>query len=221
MEKKEPIKVSLSTFFLFIAIIVILVLGYFTFNLYTENQNSKEELNSQNNKISTLENSVKDYQSKIDAISNTINSNTNKSENSSVNQPNNSEKNNNSESSTSVSNNKDSINNKILGSWKAYKVVDSTGNDLGLNSVFGSGIKYSNEMKFKENGALSYMIGITVSSEDGEYTVDGNTIKYGIPTETKGELNWSTLTYIPEEDILKEELDWTGEKQIVTYIRAN
>lgn len=85
MEKKEPIKVSLSTFFLFIAIIVIAVLGYFTFDLYVENQNSKEELSSLNNEISTLENSVKDYKSKIDAISNTINSNTNKTENPSTN----------------------------------------------------------------------------------------------------------------------------------------
>ena len=76
-------------------------------------------------------------------------------------------------------------------------------------------------MIFKENGVLSYMIGITASSDDGAYTVNGNTIKYGVPTDIKGEMNWRTLTYIPEEDILKEELDWTGEKQIVTYIRAN
>lgn len=77
MNEKTPIKISLSTFFLVLAIIVIIVMGYFTFNLYTENQNSKEELNSLNDEIDSLKNSINDYQSKIDTISNTLNSNTN------------------------------------------------------------------------------------------------------------------------------------------------
>ena len=74
-------------------------------------------------------------------------------------------------------------------------------------------------MEFKENGILSYAIGITASSDDGTYTISGNTIKYGLPTDIKGNMNWSTFTYIPEEDVLKEEIDNFGEKQIVTYIR--
>lgn len=116
---------------------------------------------------------------------------------------------------------KDSIKDKILGTWEASKVVDSNGEDLGLMTVWGSGIRGSNEMIFKENGVLSYMIGITASSEDGEYKVEGNTIKYGVPSEVKGKMNWSTFTYIPEEDVLKEEIEWLDEKPIVTYVRAD
>lgn len=116
---------------------------------------------------------------------------------------------------------KDNIKNNILGKWKANKVVDSNGTDLGLSDVWGTGITYSNEMEFKENGTLSYAIGITASSDDGKYTINGNTIKYGIPTDIKGEMDWSTFTYIPEEDILKEEKNDFGEKKIITYIRVN
>ena len=126
---------------------------------------------------------------------------------------------NNTQTTSSVS--KDTTKNKIIGTWKADKVVDSNGNDLGLSAVWGTGIRYSNEMKFKADGILSYAIGITASSDDGKYTISGNTIKYGLPTDIKGKMNWSTLTYIPEEDILKEEVDVVGEKAIVTYIRAN
>ena len=162
-----------------------------------------------------------DSSNNISNVINKTNENTTEANNKEK-QQNNSKKDSGSTSATSSSNsNKDSVSNKILGTWKASKVVDSSGNDLGLSSVWGSGIEHSNEMIFKEKGVLSYMIGITASSDDGEYTVNGNTIKYGVPTDTKGVLNWQTLTYIPGEDILREEINSTGEKQIVTYVRAN
>lgn len=122
---------------------------------------------------------------------------------------------------TTSNDSKNNIKNKILGKWKANKVVDSNGTDLGLSDVWGTGITYSNEMEFKENGVLSYAIGITASSDDGAYTINGNTIKYGIPTDIKGKMDWNTFTYIPEEDILKEEKNDFGEKKIITYIRVD
>ena len=36
MDKKEPLKISLSTFFLIIAIIVIIVMGFFLFKINNE-----------------------------------------------------------------------------------------------------------------------------------------------------------------------------------------
>lgn len=158
---------------------------------------------------------------------NDINENTsNTSENASSIQQNSSNKNkqqNTSKDNTQTTSNvsKDTTKNKMIGKWKASKVVDLNGNDLGLSSVWGTGITYSNEMEFKENGVLIYAIGITANSDDGTYTIKGNTIKYGIPTDIKGEMNWRTFKYIPEEDVLKEEMDDFGEKKIVTYIRAD
>lgn len=55
MEKKEPIKVSLSTFFLIIAIIVIAVMGYFMFKAYNDKAELEDKLanaNSQNKNLS-------------------------------------------------------------------------------------------------------------------------------------------------------------------------
>ena len=122
---------------------------------------------------------------------------------------------------TTSNDSQNNIKNKILGKWKANKVVDSNGTDLGLSDVWGTGITYSNEMEFKENGVLSYAIGITASSDDGAYTINGNTIKYGIPTDIKGKMEWNIFNYIPEEDILKEEKNDLGEKKIITYIRVD
>ena len=67
---------------------------------------------------------------------------------------------------------------------------------------------------FEENGVLKYMIGVTASSDDGKYIVDGNIVKIGVPSDTNS-LNWSTLLYVPEDDILIEKSD----DEITTYVR--
>ena len=89
------------------------------------------------------------------------------------------------ENSNSQEKTNNSIENKILGAWMASKVLDTKGNDLGLNSVFGSGIGNSNKMEFKENGVLEYNIGVTPSSDPGKYTVEGNTVKIRNPNRYK------------------------------------
>ena len=75
MEKKEPIKVSMSTFFLILAIIVIAVMGYFlyTLNSKTNDMISKEkELKA---KITKLENEkVESTQTQVNATKNNIDS---------------------------------------------------------------------------------------------------------------------------------------------------
>lgn len=227
MEEKNAKKISLSMIFLIIAIIAMIVMGIFIYKLNKEKtaeiQKSSElqaQVNSVNETIAELQGTISNISTEINKTK--TNENTAENNNNTVSQQSSPEKSSSLESSTSVSNSsKESASSKIIGTWKASKVVDSSGNDLELSSVFGTGIGSSNEMIFKENGAVSYMIGITASSDDGEYTVNGNTIKYGVPTDIKGVMNWKTLTYIPEEDILKEEIDFIGEKHTVTYIRAN
>lgn len=240
MEEKEPIRVKLSTVLLIIAVVVIIATAVVIGILYKQNISKNNNTpNTENvmigeNEISNVEdvekNDIDEQDNKenddfSDSNTTTIITNENKStkQNSSNNNISKDSTQNTSKDTTQMTPNvsKNTATNKILGKWKAEKVVDSDGNDLGLSAVWGTGITYSNEMEFKENGILSYAIGITASSDDGTYTINGNTIKYGLPTDVKGEMNWSTLTYIPEEDVLKEEIDVVGEKAIVTYIRAD
>ena len=74
MDEKKPIKISLSTFFLILAVIVILVMGYFMYKLYNEKVAATQKIDNLNNEISNLESNVNNLQQKIDSISNTINS---------------------------------------------------------------------------------------------------------------------------------------------------
>lgn len=85
MEEKKVTKISLSTVFLILAIIVIVIMGYFIYNLSVKNKSSEEEVNNLNSKISNLESSVKNYQEKIDSISNTLSSNNTETNNTSNN----------------------------------------------------------------------------------------------------------------------------------------
>lgn len=212
--EKEPIKIKLSTVLLIIAVVVIVVIGVFIGFLYKQNiEKSNVESNStmQENTNSLVEENATNvnFLEKNDSQTTTT-TNAVTTENTS---------NTKSNSDYKSTDSKDFINNKILGKWKADKVVDANGNDIGLSAVWGTGIRYSNEMQFQENGILVYMIGITSSSDNGKYTINGNAVKIGIPTDIKGKLNWSNLTYNQKEDILKEEVDIAGEKHIVTYVR--
>ena len=71
MEKKEPIKVSMSTFFLILAIIVIAVMGYFMFKLYNEKSIAEEKSNELNAKVSSLENVISNVQNTISTTTET------------------------------------------------------------------------------------------------------------------------------------------------------
>lgn len=74
VEEKKSIKVSLSTVFLILAIIAIIIMGYYIYNISAQNKIANEELNYLNAEISVLKDSVENYQQKIDSISNTLNS---------------------------------------------------------------------------------------------------------------------------------------------------
>lgn len=63
MEEKGEIRVSLSTFFLILAIIIIGVMGYFLYTLHTEKETTAKEVNALNSQVADLE-------SKIDTLQN-------------------------------------------------------------------------------------------------------------------------------------------------------
>ena len=201
MQEKKAIKLSLSSVFLIITIIVIIIMGIAIYKL--NNDKTIEE-----QKTNKLQSETNELREAVNNLSKTVNNNSN-----------------NITTSTST-NNKDFSNNKIIGTWKADKVVDRHGNDKGLNSVWGSGIRESNEMQFKENGILKYRIGITASSDNGAYSINGNTINYEIPTDIKGKMSKGTFIYIPEEDVLKEDRnddinEDPEERVTITYVRAD
>ena len=117
-------------------------MGFFIFKIY--NEKTKEE-----EKSTELQAQVDNLNGKINEIRETVNSSESVNNNNKVNNTNKTEKKNNNTSQSNNSNNSsDSAKNKIIGTWKANKVTDSKGNDLGLDSVWGTGIRYSNEMQF-------------------------------------------------------------------------
>ena len=69
MEEKKTIKISLSTLFLIIAIIVIIVMGIFCYSMYNKKIEAEEQLNEMNEKTLNLE-------TKINTISNIISDDT-------------------------------------------------------------------------------------------------------------------------------------------------
>lgn len=73
MEEKKVTKISLSTFFLIISAIIIVVMGYFIFRLYTQKTDSEKYANELNTKIINLEKTINDVQN---VITNTTSTNT-------------------------------------------------------------------------------------------------------------------------------------------------
>lgn len=76
MEEKKYIKISFSSFFLILAIIAIVILGYFTYNFYTERNNAIDQISSLNLKLndSTFSQNATGNTANLDANINTTNS---------------------------------------------------------------------------------------------------------------------------------------------------
>lgn len=90
MEEKNVTKISLSTFFLILAIIAIIVMGVFIYKLNNDKTAEVQKSTELQAQVNSLNGTVSDLQGKINNISETINSNnstenTTKSENSTQN----------------------------------------------------------------------------------------------------------------------------------------
>ena len=57
MEEKNVTRISLSTFLLILAIIIMVVMGFFIYKMYNDNQTSQKHINELNSKINNLERS--------------------------------------------------------------------------------------------------------------------------------------------------------------------
>ena len=79
MEEKKQMKISMSGFFLILAIIVIAVMGYFIYKISSEKAEKEKEIASLKNETSNLNAKVNELQGKLDSIANTINTNKNSS----------------------------------------------------------------------------------------------------------------------------------------------
>lgn len=78
MEEKNVSKISLSTFFLILAIIAIIVMGIFIYKLNKDKTAEIQKSTELQSQVNSLNGTVSDLQGKIDNISNTINSNNSK-----------------------------------------------------------------------------------------------------------------------------------------------
>ena len=78
MEKKE-IKIGLSTFFLILTLIAIVVMGIFMYKFYNEKTEQTRKANELENQVNILNNSINNLQGKINTISTTSTTNTNNS----------------------------------------------------------------------------------------------------------------------------------------------
>jgi len=78
MEEKKTTSISLSTFFLILAIIAILVMGVFIYKLNNDKTAEIQKSNELQSQVNNLNGTVSDLQGKLDNISNTINSNNSK-----------------------------------------------------------------------------------------------------------------------------------------------
>ncbi len=74
MEEKKVIKISLSTFFLILAIIAIVIMAIFMYKLYNENIEANQKTAELQIQASNLNRTISNLQEKINTISSTINS---------------------------------------------------------------------------------------------------------------------------------------------------
>ena len=76
MEEKNVTKINLSTFFLILAIIAIIVMGVFIYKLSNDKTAEIQKSTELQSQVNSLNGTVSDLQGKINSISQTINSNT-------------------------------------------------------------------------------------------------------------------------------------------------
>ena len=74
MEEKNDIKIGLTTFFLILAIIAIIVMGVLIYKLNNDKVAEIQKSTELQSQVNSLNDTVSDLQGKIDTISNTINS---------------------------------------------------------------------------------------------------------------------------------------------------
>ena len=145
MEEKKVTKISLSNFFLILAIIAIIVMGIYIYKLNNDKSAEIQKSTELQAQVNSLEGTVSDLQRKINTISNTIN-NSIKEDN----------------STTSNVSDKNYIDNNILFTEKQLKdtfqnYLDLIGAKEGSPSNFLKELKLISEDSSKEARKQGYM----------------------------------------------------------------
>lgn len=84
MEEKKVTKISLSTFFLILSLIVIVVMGMYIYKLSNDKSIEVKKSSELQSKVNSLNENINDLQGKINTISETIDTNTNINDNKSL-----------------------------------------------------------------------------------------------------------------------------------------
>lgn len=173
MEDKKVTKISLSTFLLIFAIIIIVIMGVFIFKLNNEKTVETQRATELETQVSNLNSTVNNLQEKINKVSETINSEntTNVEANSAVEQPTNS-------ASTTVQDKYTEITSKLNEDdlFYATNVVKNSDDSYTLNGVLYTKFTLSkteleNAVK---NGSYKYLNQFGTDPEYVNYTVKKN-----------------------------------------------
>ena len=74
MEEKKVTKISLSTFFLILSILIIIVMAYFIYKINNEKNIETQKVANLNNEVNSLQSTVNNLNEKINDVSNIVNS---------------------------------------------------------------------------------------------------------------------------------------------------
>lgn len=180
MEEKKTTKISLSTFFLIIAIIAICVMGFFIYKLNDDKTKATEQVSELNNQITSLENSVSSLQGKIDTISNTSVSNSN-----------------------TIETNKSNTNNGNNASFSEEQVKKAISEYLELQANANCGTPLDT---LKKNGKINYDSSKSnINTNNGEITTNVKFADYkkamlNYVTESEFEKNWTSKIGLKENN---------------------
>ena len=157
MSEKEPIKMSLSTFLLILAIIAIIALFCF---IYIDKSNSNKEIDKLKTNISDLQNTISNSQNSAENIQNTDNNVNNNTSSAILNETN--QENSNSSKDTNTSSKTSSL------KFGTYSI-----NEEPVDPSEGSGIE---NVKLNNNDKFSIDLVYGGTTYSGNYTINNDTL---------------------------------------------
>ena len=174
MEENKVKKINLSTFFLILALIAIVVMAIYIYKLYNEKIEANEKSTELQTQVNNLNTNINDLQGKLNNISNTITSN-------------------NSNENTTTENNSST-------SFTDNQVIAALSNYLELQEEPGSETLLE---KLKEKGKLNYDSSKNTILNDGTVVTsikfsDYKNAMLNYMSESEFEKNWTSTKYIKE-----------------------
>ena len=167
MEEKNVTKISLSTFLLIIAIIAIIIMGVFIYNLNNEKTAEIQKISELQSQVNSLNGTINNLQEELSTISENINSN-------------NSNENTSSDASETINNNSS---NENTSSTKEYQISGI----YYQKDALGDEPNYT----FSSNNEVSYG---SLWMCSGTYTISNNIIKINFTSAVDPDGNKGNVT---------------------------